>query len=293
MSFVPAVFGRRPRFFGVGTSAGDATSTAALVVACPPGPRWNEDDSPESATKAPSGTPDTLLSNPHACNYIGAHSTNARVITCMSKPAGWQAGRVGDFLIPLWHRQNSGMSSVWQQLLPMVGVVLGAGGTFAATAMNERVKWRRSQDTRWDDKRLTAYSEYANSLKEYVQLSYRLAAARGYPAVALPMGIEEGLTALAAAEAEKTVKWETVLLLGSPEAVAAARSWNRAAWDLGWPARGHVIEHAEYLRLYSEMGRRRNEFYECARADLGVRTGALPPGDQPWLPPQAEAQPPS
>ncbi|MFB7717046.1 hypothetical protein [Nocardia sp. NPDC056100] len=183
------------------------------------------------------------------------------------------------------------MSSVMQQLLPLVGVVLGVGTTFAATSMNERAKWRRSHGTRWDDKRLAAYSEYANSLKQYVQVSYRLAAARGYPAVALPIDIDAGLQALAEAEADKTIKWETVLLLGSPEAVAAARSWNRAAWELGWPARGHAMEHAEYLRLYSEMGRRRNAFYESARADLGVLTGALPPGDQPWMPPGIETPP--
>ncbi|MFI6870847.1 hypothetical protein [Nocardia sp. NPDC050406] len=177
------------------------------------------------------------------------------------------------------------MNPVVQQLLTLLAVVLGAGSTFAATTLTERAKWRRSQDTRWDDKRLAAYSEYANALKQYVQVSYRLAAARGYPAVAQPIETEAGLRALADAEAEKTIKWEAVLLLGSPEAVAAARAWNRAAWDLGWPARGHAVEHAEYIRMYAEMGRRRNEFYECARADLGVRSGELPPGDQPWLPP--------
>lgn len=179
------------------------------------------------------------------------------------------------------------MNPVVQQVLTLVAVVLGAGSTFTATTLAERAKWRRSQDARWDDKRLAAYSEYANALKQYVQVSFRLAAARGYPATAQPIDTDEGLRLLAEAEAEKTIKWEAVLLLGSPEAVAAAREWNRAAWELGWPARGHAIEHAEYVRLYSEMGRRRNEFYERARADLGVRSGALPPGDRPWLAPGA------
>lgn len=177
------------------------------------------------------------------------------------------------------------VNPVVQQLLTLAAVVLGAGSTFAATTFTERAKWRRSQDTRWDDRRLAAYSEFANALKQYVQLSYRLAAARGYPATALPIDIEIGLRELAEAEAEKTVKWEAVLLLGSPQAVAAAREWNRAAWELGWAARGHVIEHEEYVQRYSEMGRRRNDFYERARTDLGVRSGELPPGDRPWLPP--------
>ncbi|MCM6778524.1 hypothetical protein NDR87_34080 [Nocardia sp. CDC159] len=178
------------------------------------------------------------------------------------------------------------MNPVVQQLITLAAVVLGGASTFTVTTLIERGKWQRSQDVRWDDKRLVAYSEYANALKQYVQVSYRLAAARGYPAVAQPIDLEGGLQELAAAEAEKTVKWETVLLLGSPEAVAAARAWNRAAWELGWAAKGQVVfEQADYLRRNAEMGRRRNEFYACARRDLGVTTGELPPGDQQWLSP--------
>lgn len=173
----------------------------------------------------------------------------------------------------------------------MFGVLLGAVSTFAAATLAERAKWRRARDIRWDDKRLAAYAQYANALKHYMQLSFRLAAARGYPALAAPMDLDAGVQALAEAEADKTIKWEAVLLLGSPQAVAAARAWNHAAWDLGWAARGHVIEHDEYLRLYSEMGRKRNAFYECARADLTVVSGELPPGDQPWLPPANPAGP--
>ncbi|MBL1073448.1 hypothetical protein JK358_03480 [Nocardia sp. 2] len=164
---------------------------------------------------------------------------------------------------------------------------MGAGGTFTATALTERAKWRRSQDARWDDKRLAVYSEYATALKECMDLAFRLAAARGYPAVALPIDIDTGLQALADAETTKTIKWEAVLLLGSPQAVSAAREWNRAAWELGWAAKGHAVEHADYTRLYAETGRRRNAFYEAARADLGVRSGELPPGDQPWQLPGA------
>ncbi|QLY34072.1 hypothetical protein H0264_02375 [Nocardia huaxiensis] len=168
---------------------------------------------------------------------------------------------------------------------------MGAGSTFVATMMTERAKWRRSHDTRWDEKRLAAYSEYANALKQCMDLSFRLAAARGYPAVALPIDIDAGLRALAEAETEKTVKWEALLLLGSPQAVASAREWNRAAWELGWAAKGHTMEHSEYTRLYAETGRRRNAFYEAARADLGVTSGELPPGDRPWQLPGTSASP--
>ncbi|MFI9509902.1 hypothetical protein [Nocardia sp. NPDC052566] len=177
------------------------------------------------------------------------------------------------------------MGSIVVQLLPLVGVVLGAGATFSATALNQRAKWRRGHDARWDEKRLVAYSEFANALKRSATSSNRVAATLGYPVAVQPIDVDEGLRAMAEAEADKTTKWEVVLLLGSPAAVAAARSWNRAAWELSWVARGRVMEHTAYIELFAEMGRRRNAFYECARADLGVCTGALPPGDQPWLPP--------
>lgn len=182
------------------------------------------------------------------------------------------------------------MGPVVQQLLTLAGVVLGAGASYSAAALMERAKWRRSRDTRWDDKRLVAYSEYANALKRYAMLSYRLAAARGYPASVQPIEIDEGLRAMAEADADKSIKWESLLLLGSPEAVTAARSWTQAAWQLSYVAGGQAIDHEAFIGLFEEMGRRRNEFYECARSDLGVKSGVLPPGDQAWVPPSGEGE---
>ncbi|WP_245910435.1 hypothetical protein [Nocardia amikacinitolerans] len=157
-------------------------------------------------------------------------------------------------------------------------------GTFAATTLIERAKWRRNQDGRWDDKRLAAHSEYANSVKTCAQLAYRVTATRGYPANDQPI---DGLMALASADADRTVKWESVLLLGSPAAISAsaARHWHEGMWKLSLVARLQDVDHAVYVELFDSIGRRRNEFYECARADLGIRSGTLPPDDRAWLPP--------
>ncbi|BDU08022.1 hypothetical protein [Nocardia cyriacigeorgica] len=177
------------------------------------------------------------------------------------------------------------MGAITQQLLTLLGVVVGAAATFSATVLTERAKWRRTLDTRWDDKRLTAYFEYANALKKYATLCHRLAAARGYRTATQPIDLEEGIAALAEADAEKAIKWEQVLLLGSPGAVAAARRWTEAVWRLSHIARGHAVDQFAYTDLYEEAGRRRNQFYELARADLGVTSGELPPGDVAWLEP--------
>ncbi|GAA4005429.1 hypothetical protein GCM10022247_28500 [Allokutzneria multivorans] len=178
--------------------------------------------------------------------------------------------------------------NVAQQIITLVGVLVGGLMSFAATTLVERSKWRRTHSTRWDEKRLDAYSEYANAVKTCSQLSYRLAAARGYPAGAQPIDLDEGLKALAEAEIERTVKWESVLLLGSPEAVAAGRSWHETIWKLSWVARGQDVDRDEFIGIYEVTGRRRDEFYRCARTDLGVRSGELPRTTRDWLPPESK-----
>ncbi|MFD3591442.1 hypothetical protein ACFWU5_01850 [Nocardia sp. NPDC058640] len=175
------------------------------------------------------------------------------------------------------------MNSVVQQLITVAGVLLGAGATFAGAALTERSKWRRSQRSRWDDRRLVAYSEFAHALKHFSVVSQRMAAARGFPHAGQPISAEDGALLLADADSEKTLKWEMVLLLGSPEAVAAARVWNKAVWELSLVALGEEMSHADYLSAYEGTGHKRNAFYECARKDLGVRSGELPFGDGPWL----------
>jgi hypothetical protein len=177
------------------------------------------------------------------------------------------------------------VSPVVQQLLTLAAVLLGAAASFTATTLTERGKWRRTYSTRWDEKRLTAYSTYATAVKACAQLSYRINAARGYPAGALPMDMTDGLNALAEAENERAVTWEAVLLLGSPAAVEAGRRWHETVWKLSWIARGKEASHDEFVDLYRMCGERRDEFYECARADLDVRSGRLPQPDRDWLPP--------
>ncbi|MFE3190138.1 hypothetical protein ACFXHA_14090 [Nocardia sp. NPDC059240] len=182
-----------------------------------------------------------------------------------------------------WGVEENSHMGVSSQLLPLIGVFLGAASTFSGTAWHERTKWRRGLDTRWDEKRLAAYSEYADALKRYFTLVGRVATARGYPTAVQPIDIDEGLAGMAAADDGKTVKWELVLLLGSSQVVAAGRSWSEAVWRLSHAARGLDMRHDEFVRLYEEAGRRRDRFYLCARADLGVGGGGLPAGDVAWL----------
>ncbi|MFJ1765828.1 hypothetical protein ACIOD2_36260 [Amycolatopsis sp. NPDC088138] len=169
--------------------------------------------------------------------------------------------------------------------MTLAAVLLGAAASFTATTLTERGKWRRAHSVRWDDKRLSAYSEYAVAVKACAELSYRIAAGRGYPAVVRPLDGEPGLRELADAETQRAMKWESVLLLGSPAAVAAGREWHDAVRRLSRVVTGTDVCLEDFAVSSEAVSLRRDAFYEHARADLGIGKGQLPKADHEWLPP--------
>jgi len=52
---------------------------------------------------------------------------------------------------------------------------------------------------------------------------------------------------------ERAAKWESLLLLGSPEAIAAARIWHRVAWTMEWVARGTITDPEAWDRALEEI----------------------------------------
>jgi hypothetical protein len=162
-----------------------------------------------------------------------------------------------------------------QQLPALIGVIVGAFATYAATSAAERARWRRSQAVRWDSLRLTAYAEYAHAIKKVSSVAVRLAAHRGiHPDIdALPP--EEGIPALAAAEEERTMKWETVLLLGTDTTVLAARAWHESVFRLQRIASG-ADAGIGWPQAIATASKARRRFYEAAKADIGIAIGAAP-----------------
>lgn len=168
------------------------------------------------------------------------------------------------------------MTAVAQQMVAILGVVIGASATYAATMITERTKWRRSQAAKWDEKRLAAYNDYAQVLRRYTDVAFRLAAGRGYPTIAQPLDPDAGTPRLADAHAERAAHWEAVMLLGSPAAVAAGREWFDDLIQLGHIAQGMEVSHTEFADLVVSIGTHRDAFYASARDDLGVTSGELP-----------------
>ncbi len=124
------------------------------------------------------------------------------------------------------------MNPLTQQVFTLLAVLLGAGATYSVTALTERSRRRRAQQTRWDDNRLNAYVEYANAVKKCVQMSYRIAGFRGLPSRGQPLGPVDGLPLLADAEAARAQRWEAVLLLGEIHTIDAARRCTKPVG--GW-----------------------------------------------------------
>jgi hypothetical protein len=162
------------------------------------------------------------------------------------------------------------------QALTIVGVLLGSAATFVVTSTTERARWRRAQSARWDDKRLLAYSEYANAVKHMVRLSRRIAETKGLLSTGQPIDLDTAFAALAEAETQRAAQWETVLLLGEPTTISAAREWSEQVWQLEHILRGDEPDTSSFMDAYRNAMRLRNEFYACARVDLDITSGPLP-----------------
>ncbi|ALG15210.1 hypothetical protein AOZ06_31935 [Kibdelosporangium phytohabitans] len=160
-------------------------------------------------------------------------------------------------------------------MLTIAGVLLGSAATFVVTTLTERTRWRRAQVARWDDKRLQAYTEYANAVKQMVRLCRRIAETKNLLHTGRPIDIDTGFDELADAETERALKWETVLLLGASETVVAARTWHEQVWRLEHILQEDNPDESEFVEAYKKAMRLRNEFYAHARADLNVTGGEL------------------
>ncbi|MFE6973893.1 hypothetical protein [Streptomyces sp. NPDC057682] len=169
-----------------------------------------------------------------------------------------------------------------ERILPLAGVGLGALLSFLVTSLNERTRWRRQQSVRWDERRLTAYAEYAHAVKELAARYHRVAAARGL--VSGPVELEptpDVLAELGEMEARRSALSETLGLLGDTEANTASKTVDHCLWRLECLARGVPMEgEHDWDEAFQDFRAARSRYVEHARASLGV-PGAVA-RDVPW-----------
>lgn len=164
-------------------------------------------------------------------------------------------------------------------------MIVGAFATYAATSATERARWQRTQEVRWDDKRLAVYVDYAHSVKRVISLSVRIAAYRDvYPLLDQldrqqgrvdRLDPEDARPALINAEEERTMKWEAVLLLGTDQTVLAARAWHESVFEMQRIAIGESNAD-KWPEAVENVSRSRRKFYECAKRDIGIPIGDIP-----------------
>lgn len=170
--------------------------------------------------------------------------------------------------------------------LPLVGVIVGSVGTYLTTAAVQRSQWRRTHGVRWDERRLTAYIQYGDAVKRMHSVAVRICASRGFDYSVEPLEPAEGLAVLASASAERSARWEAVLLLGDRDTVKAARAWHQTVWRLEWYARGMLTDRPKWDEAVQDADAARHVFYVAARKDLGMPAPASSDGlwPPPWLP---------
>jgi hypothetical protein len=121
---------------------------------------------------------------------------------------------------------------------------------------------------------------YPYAVKQLITAATRLKDQRDDPGEAtvsadVKAAIASGEAAIAAAEDERTVKWESVLLLGTSEVIIAARAWHQSAFRLEWMALGRKSDMT-WDEAVEAVSRARRAYYEAAKADLGIGIGSEP-----------------
>lgn len=172
------------------------------------------------------------------------------------------------------------MGSWSTSFITLAAVAVGSLLSFVTTRATDRSRWQREEALRWDTKRLDTYSEFGSALLKFTNIALRISTGLGFPTGIQPLDGEAGLPALAAAGTELNVQWERILLLGSPETVMAAGTWQDGVFHLEYFARQLRSDPAEFAKTRQDVRVARRRFYSAARDDLGITSGDIPDGLQ-------------
>ncbi|MGW7349914.1 hypothetical protein [Streptomyces sp. NPDC054784] len=157
------------------------------------------------------------------------------------------------------------------QIITLIGVLLGAITSFLATTFVERARFRQALVTRWDERKLSMYIEYASCVKDAVRTAKQALEAhdRGRDNA-------ESLANMEAAESRRSVSFEGLVLLADEATAEAAKQVNERLWRLLRCAREPADFSASDRR---ERGQAiidaLNQLHEAARSDLLIGKSRL------------------
>ena len=165
------------------------------------------------------------------------------------------------------------MSAFIQQLPALIGVVIGALGSYLAVVRGDRVRFRRERAARWEERRLAVYADYARTLKKSVTLTYRVPSHLGNDPHPHPLSPEEAAPLMAEASGARDPSGEALILPGSTEVVEQARAWVVTVMEMERFLREGTHDPAAWQALLDRQRAGREGYYAAVRDDL-----QLPPG---------------
>src|SRR5690242_7069112 len=110
------------------------------------------------------------------------------------------------------------MRDVMEQWWTLAGVLLVSPLSLEGGVLAERLRWKRDHHVRWDQRSLDAYVQFAGAIKQELRITMRMAGGRGLVPKTEPLGLAEGTRLHQDAEQERSYRFESLLLLGSPAA---------------------------------------------------------------------------
>ncbi|MGW3286376.1 hypothetical protein ACWDR3_17240 [Streptomyces sp. NPDC001002] len=165
------------------------------------------------------------------------------------------------------------MSAFMQQLPALIGVVIGALGSYLAVVRGDQARYRREREARWEERRLAVYSDYARVLKKTVTLTYRVASHLGNDPHPHPLSPEEAAPLIAEAGLARDPAGETLLLLGSPEVVEKARAWVATVLAMERFLREGTRDPEAWQALLERQRAGRQGYYAAVREELDLGPG--------------------
>ncbi|MGW7607284.1 hypothetical protein ACWGKW_08370 [Streptomyces sp. NPDC054766] len=165
------------------------------------------------------------------------------------------------------------MSAFMQQLPALIGVIIGALGSYLAIVRGDRARFGREQTARWEERRLAVYSDYARCLKKTITLTYRVAAHLGNDPHPHPLPPEEAAPLLAEAAEAGDPAGEALLLLGTPEVVEKSRAWVVVVMEMERFLYERTRDPEAWQALLVRQRSEREAYYAAVRADLSLTTG--------------------
>lgn len=137
----------------------------------------------------------------------------------------------------------------------------------------DQARFLRERAARWEDRRLNVYSDYARSLKAIISLTFRVSAHFGNDPNPHPLKPEDAAPQLGTASEYRDLAWETLLLLGTPDAVEAAHEWAVTVAEMERFAQERTHDPDGWSAFLDKQRAARERYYEAARRDIALPSG--------------------